>query len=117
MKIENNQNNQFGKRLANIRKEKGLSQKELAQKINVSWRILSDYERGKARLNDKIIYKIAIALNISADEILGIKGIHNKSTSLKIMRRVKKLKELSPLTQKKILSILDDLILAAEKKE
>jgi len=41
--------NNFGRRLAAIRKENALTQKQLAEKIGVSWRLISDYERGKAR--------------------------------------------------------------------
>jgi transcriptional regulator with XRE-family HTH domain len=105
--------NIFGRRLSIIRKEKGLTQKQIAEKIGVSWRLISDYERGKARLNDVIIYKIALGLNISSDEILGIKNKnHRYEPSLRIMKRLNKIQKLDTLKQKKILSTLDDLIKA-----
>jgi transcriptional regulator with XRE-family HTH domain len=109
--------NIFGKRLASLRKAKGLTQKELADKINIAWHVLSDYERGKARLNDKIIYQLSIALHVSSDEILGLdKKTTHQDQSLKIMRRLNRITKLNPLKQKKILSTIDDLIFAAEKK-
>lgn len=110
-------NNAFGNRLAMLRKEKGLTQKELADKIGLSWRHIADYERGKARLNDSVIYRIATELKISADDILGIKDRFKNSTpSLRLMRRLNIIEQLSPARQKKILSTLDDLIKAAKTK-
>ena len=38
----------FADKLKNLRKEKGLTQKELAAIINVSTSAVSQYERGKA---------------------------------------------------------------------
>jgi len=105
--------NNFGRRLAAIRKENALTQKQLAEKIGVSWRLISDYERGKARLNDVIIYRIALALNLSADDILGINNKnHRHEPSLRIMKRLHNIEKLDSLKQKKILSTLDDLIKA-----
>ena len=37
----------FGKRMAEIRKERGISQKELAQLLNTSISVISRYERGE----------------------------------------------------------------------
>jgi ribosome-binding protein aMBF1 (putative translation factor) len=41
----------FGSRLARLRKERGFTQIELASRIGLTQTLVSDYERGKLRLN------------------------------------------------------------------
>jgi transcriptional regulator with XRE-family HTH domain len=116
--LENIKNNSFGSRVATLRKAKGFTQKQLADKIDIPWNVLSDYERGKARLNDSVIYKIAIVLQISADEILGLKKREvQQDISLRIIRRIQRIEKLNPKKKKRLLSALDDLIFAAERRK
>ena len=57
--------------------------------------IIADYERGKLRLNDKVIIKLANILKISSDELLGIKNNNkNYEPSLRLMRRLIKIEKL-----------------------
>jgi transcriptional regulator with XRE-family HTH domain len=67
--------NTIGERIAKIRKEKGLTQKELADKIGISRSLLANYECGWTRLFGDMIAGFAIALEVSTDEILGLKNI------------------------------------------
>jgi len=94
----------FGQRLARIRKEKGFTQVELAQKMGIIQVLVSDYERDKLRPYHEMIAKFARALEVSADELLGLKPPNNKGNipSLKLLRRMKKIETL-PSTQKKVL--------------
>ena len=55
-----------GKRLAGIRREKGLSQKELAKKMGVSQQLVSRIEKGSENIALGTIAKIAHALNKKA---------------------------------------------------
>jgi transcriptional regulator with XRE-family HTH domain len=56
--------------LARHRKERGFTQKELAAKTGLIQALISDYERGKLRLNSEMILRFATALEISTDELL-----------------------------------------------
>ena len=62
-----------GQRLSRLRKERGLTQKELAEKIGVGPTIISDYETGRLMFNGEMVARLAIALSVSADTILGLK--------------------------------------------
>ncbi len=64
----------FGDRLARVRKDKGLTQVELAEKIGIIQPALSDYERGRLRPYAEMVARIAIALDVSADALLGLKA-------------------------------------------
>jgi transcriptional regulator with XRE-family HTH domain len=104
----------IGQRLAKYRKGRGLSQVELAEKVGVVRSIIADYERGKIRLNDKIIIKITSILHISADELIGISnnGKNHFIPSLRLMRRFKQIDKLPENKKKAIIKTIDDLIKA-----
>lgn len=106
----------FGSRLARLRISHGLTQKELAEKIGIGSTLISDYERGKLRLFDENIVKIAAALQISTDSLLGFNKEKQEpeKNSLRIMKRVKKIECLPPFKQKTILQIIDSYVKAEE---
>ena len=61
----------IAQRLVRLRKEAGLSQAQMAEKLGLSQPVVSDYERGASRLHGELILKVAEILNVSADELLG----------------------------------------------
>ena len=62
----------FNENLKEARLKSGLSQKELSENIGVAKSTYSLYESGKREPNVNTIKKIASALNVSADILLGI---------------------------------------------
>jgi len=66
-------NTPIGKRIAKIRKGLGLTQEELGKKIGIKRFMVSDYELGRVRLHDEMVARFAIALNVSADYLVGLK--------------------------------------------
>ena len=60
----------FGKKIFELRKERGLSQEQLGEKINVTRQIISNWELGEASPNPEQLKKISKILNISIDELL-----------------------------------------------
>jgi len=110
-------NEPIGKRLAIFRKEQGLTQKELADKIGVTRSVIMDYERNKNHLYDDIIIRIVIVLGISADELLGLKQTQKKEypSKLRIIKRLKKIEKLPINKQKKVLENLDIFLKGVEK--
>jgi transcriptional regulator with XRE-family HTH domain len=63
---------EIGERLARLRKDKGISQIEMAELLGVSQPVVSDYERGVLRIHGELIIQLAKILRVSADEILGL---------------------------------------------
>ncbi len=62
----------FNENLKNARERKGMSQKDVAEEIGVAKSTYSLYESGNREPNVKTIKKIADALNVSADDLLGL---------------------------------------------
>ena len=56
--------------MAHIRRERGFTQRELADNAGLIQTLASDYERGKLRLNADMILRFATALEVSTDELL-----------------------------------------------
>lgn len=60
----------FGKQLKSLRIEKNLTQKQLADLLNVKDYTIGDWERGRGEPDINTIRKIVIIFDISADELL-----------------------------------------------
>lgn len=109
--------NGFGKRLAQFRKAKGLSQKELGEAIDVSNRVISYYERESKYPPAHLIAPLAKTLGTSTDELLGLKASKGQGSKsrLSLQRRLKKIEELPPTQQKILLQSIDMFLKGAEK--
>ena len=98
----------IGERLARLRKARGLTQSELAQRIGIIQTLVSDYEVGNLRLSAEMAVRFAKALHVSVDELLGHKSSKtNGALSLKLVRRLKGIEELPPTKQKALLQLVD----------
>ncbi len=63
-------NQKFGEFIASLRKEKGWTQRELAEKLNVTDKAVSKWERGVGFPDIKTIEPLAEALGVSILEIM-----------------------------------------------
>lgn len=61
-----------GRRIARLRRNKGLTQVELARALEVSQPVVSDYENDVIKLSGETIVILAQILGASADELLGL---------------------------------------------
>lgn len=61
---------QLGEKIREIRKEKGLTQEELAELAKVDPKSIVEIENGKRNPTFKTINKIALALKISISDLL-----------------------------------------------
>lgn len=68
----------IGKLIAKLRKEKGLTQQELGDKVGVGYRAVSKWETGSTLPDISIIKELSTILGISSDELL--KGELNPKT-------------------------------------
>ena len=66
----------MGKFIAALRKEPGITQKQLAEQLNVSDKTISHWERGESSPDLSILPVLADLFGVTCDEI--IKGEKNK---------------------------------------
>ncbi len=63
---------EFGDRLRQLRKEKNLTQRQLADLIGVKNSVISFYEVGERTPSLDAVIKLATVLHVSTDNLLGI---------------------------------------------
>ncbi len=103
-----------GERLARIRRERGFTQKELAEKTGLIQTLVSDYERGKLRLNADMILRFALALEVSTDDLLRPSSTPAKrKPSRKVLRRLELIEALPPTQQTALLRTIDAVLQGA----
>ncbi len=109
-------NETVGQRIARLRKERGYTQIELAERMSIIQGLISDYERDKLRLHGEMVVRFAQALEVTADELLGLNSSKNGiKPNLKILRRLKKIESLPASSQKTLLKTIDTFLIAAKK--
>ena len=64
----------FGQRIKELRLEKNLTQKQLAEILNTTQRTIGKYESESLDLNTDMIIKICKYFQVSADFILGLEN-------------------------------------------
>jgi len=67
-------NRSMGEIISTLRKEKGMTQKELADQLNITDKAVSKWERDIACPDTQTIPKLAQILEISVEELLGAKA-------------------------------------------
>lgn len=82
-------NERFGVFLARLRKEKGLTQKELAEKLYVSDKAVSKWERGLSLPDISLLQPMAEIMEVSVTELLS--GQHIQEDQLLTVREVEPL--------------------------
>ena len=63
---------EFGQRLKSLRKQKNLTQKQLAELIGTQNSIISFYEVGDRIPSPEIIIKLSQTLHVTSDYLLGL---------------------------------------------
>jgi transcriptional regulator with XRE-family HTH domain len=61
----------FGRRLAALRRQKGLSQRELAERMQTTQKMVDYYERRAANPALEVVQKAAAALEVSPAQLIG----------------------------------------------
>lgn len=102
---------QFGKTLAQLRRARGLTQKELAAKIGVSQRMINYYECESIHPPIALLPDLARVLKISLEQLLGIKPIKDAALSKdkRLMRRLRLLEQLPQKDQQAVLALIKSL--------
>jgi len=62
-----------------IRRRRLLTQKELAEKVGVSWQTISEWERGNMQPRMKHVRALCAALDVTPEELLGTEWFNPKS--------------------------------------
>jgi transcriptional regulator with XRE-family HTH domain len=100
---------EFSERLAALRKERGLTQKALAEQIGVHITQIQRYENGSIRPTLDVLRRLAVALSVSADLLLFDQTERGPEEDLKF--RFEAVSRLTPEEKKVIMELIDGMLL------
>lgn len=83
----------IGKFIAELRKEKNITQQELADKLNVTDRAISHWENGRRLPDYSLLKPLSEALDISINELLSGEKLSDKEVKKKADENIIKLTE------------------------
>lgn len=108
----------FGQRLAALRKAAGFTQQKLADEIGASRRMIAYYEGESDHPPANLLAQIALALNVSTDELLGLQEINAapKATN-RLERRLKQIESLNPKAKRQLTQLIDTFIEAEQLRQ
>ena len=100
----------FGERLAEARIKAGLSQAQLAERMGVNQRLITHWERRSITLKPEQLTALAAALNVSADELLGIKPARQSGPTGRVRQVFDAVAALPRRQQQKIVDVVEAFV-------
>jgi transcriptional regulator with XRE-family HTH domain len=108
----------FGRMLKELRKRRGLSQKELADAIGVHYLQISKYETGTYFPTVGKVIEIAKVLQVGIDQLFGdVVPDEGHVSNLRLLRRFRDLEQLSKDDQDLAVKLIDALIAKSKIKK
>lgn len=108
------ENMDFAHRLAALRKQRGLTQAVLAERIGVHASQLRRYESGGSQPSLEVLRKMALALSVSADVLLFDDDERGPSEGLRL--HLEAANNLDPDEQNVVRSVIEGLLLKHEAR-
>lgn len=110
----------FAEKLAKLRKDKGLTQDELAKKIGVGIAQMRRYEKGGSSPTLEVIKNMAKTLGVSADELIfdeneGVAPAH--ILDRKLLEQFEMLSRMNPHDKEALQTIIDSMIIKSRLQE
>jgi len=102
----------IGERVARLRKERGYTQMELAEKVGIIQTIVSAIETNALKLSAEMAIRFAMALGVSTDDLLmpPKRKRQNAKPSRKVLRRLELIESLPSHQQQTVLKTIDAML-------
>ena len=101
----------FGQRLALLRKERGLTQIQVADALGISQQQLLSFEKGRRRIPASLLPTLAALLDVSVDDLLGLTSPKTKrGPSSKLEIQLEMLKRLPRSKQRFVSQMLEAVL-------
>jgi len=104
----------LGERIAAARERKGMSQCELAALLGVHQQSIAAWERKVSAIRSDTLIKLARALDVSADELLGLESSSHRGPAGKLKKAFDQAARLPKRRQQRVVEMIDDMIAAQE---
>ena len=108
---------ELGSRLAQLRKEAGLTQVQLAEALGVSQQMVASYEVGRRRIPVSMLAALAQALKVQIDVLLGgtPKVQSRRGPASQLQRSIERISELPKPKQRFVIEMLETVLAQASR--
>jgi transcriptional regulator with XRE-family HTH domain len=106
---------EFGRRLVEFRRARGLTQMQLAQAISSSQRAISSYETVAEFPPAAVIVQLASALHVSTDELFGLKPVrpangHDDPETRRLWKKFQQVVSLPEKDRRAVIRLVNSLV-------
>src|SRR5712692_3720874 len=96
----------LGIRIAELRKEQGLSQQALADELGIAQQTLAHYEVGRARMPVSLLPELSRFFGVAADDLLGLRaGSAKRGPPPKLQRHLERISALPKPRQRMVMEV------------
>jgi len=104
----------LGARIAELRKEQGLSQQALADQLEIAQQTFAHYEVGRARMPVSLLPELARLFGVGVDELLGLRnGTGKRGPTPKFQKQLERIARLPRAQQRVVMQMLDGVLTQA----
>lgn len=101
----------LGARIAELRKEQGLSQQALADQLGIAQQTYAHYEVARARVPASLLPELARIFGIGVDELLGLRnGTGKRGPTPKFQKQLERISQLPRAKQRVVIEMLDGVL-------
>ena len=111
----------LGERLRRLRIERGYSLRELGKEVGTSHRMIAYYEIQGGNPPADVVVKLAKALSVSADSLLGLKNANRAAAAhpenVRLLRKLRQVEKLPLKDRRSVLQFIEALVERQALKE
>lgn len=104
----------FGKRLGEVRKDKKMSQEDLAKKLDMQGAVIGRYERDEVKPSIEVAANIAQVLGISLDYLVGNTDL---LLDTDVIKKIQDMQKLDDQDRKSLFNIVDAYLRDAKTRK
>ena len=107
----------LGARVAQARKEQGLTQQQLAEQLGIAQQTLAHYEVGRLRIPASMLPTLAQLLGLTMEALMGqtVKAVAKRGPASRLAKQVERIGRLPKTKQRFVMEMLDRVLAQASQ--
>lgn len=102
---------ELGARMAQLRKEQGVTQVQLGEMLGIAQQMVTSYETGRRRIPVSMLPRLAHALAVPLEALLGVSnGAGKRGPTPKLQQQMERIHRLPKARQKFVMEMLETVL-------
>ncbi|MDA8383499.1 MAG: helix-turn-helix transcriptional regulator [Betaproteobacteria bacterium] len=108
---------EMGARIAQARKDQGLTQQQLAEQLGIAQQTLAHYEVGRLRLPASMLPTLAQTLELTTEELLGqsVKHVGKRGPASRLQQQIERIGQLPKAKQRFVMEMIETVLAQASR--